>query len=138
MSAAENCIFCRSAQGQAPATVVHDDGVAMAFMDLYPASVGHTLVIPKAHAENLLEIEEADLLAVTRLTQRIAHAVQRALAPDGIRIMQFNGAAAGQTVFHYHNHVIPTWAGEPRASHGKTGVSHEALEAVAAQLRGIL
>ncbi|MFO1372896.1 MAG: HIT domain-containing protein, partial [Candidatus Competibacteraceae bacterium] len=91
------CIFCKIVRGEIPAVKVHEDDHTLTFMDIQPASPGHTLVISKAHAPNLLEIAESDLFAVTATTQRIACAVQKALMPDGIRIVQTNGAAAGQS-----------------------------------------
>lgn len=107
-------------------------------MDVRPASPGHTLVISKTHTPNLLEIAEADLLAVTLAVQRVAQAIQKALAPDGMRVSQFNGAAAGQTVFHYHVHIIPTQEGQRVGAHGRDQVDAQQLEVLAAQIRAVL
>ena len=112
MSDHANCVFCKIVRGEIPAIGVHEDERTLTFMDIQPASPGHALVISKAHAPNLLEIAEPDLLAVAMTTQRVARAVQRSLAPDGLRIGQFNGAAAGQTVPHCHLHLIPRYAGD--------------------------
>lgn len=89
-------------------------------MDIAPVGDGHLLVIPKRHYENLLEADEASLLAVMSVSRRLALALKRALSPDGIGVHQLNGAAAGQTVFHYHMHLIPRKHGDPIAVHGRT------------------
>jgi histidine triad (HIT) family protein len=115
----EQCIFCKIVARQAPAHVVYEDAQLLAFMDLFPASEGHLLVIPKRHAINLLDSEEGDLAAISPLTRRLAHAQRRALAPDGIAVVQLNGAAAGQTVWHYHVHLIPRRKGDSMQVHGR-------------------
>ncbi len=132
------CIFCKIIRGEIPAVKVHEDALTLTFMDVRPASPGHTLVISKAHAPNLLEIAEADLLAVAATVQRVARAVQKALNPDGIRIGQFNGAAAGQTVLHYHVHIVPMQAGQKAGAHGREPADPEQLKALAAQIRAAL
>ena len=133
-----NCVFCGIVRGDIPAIRVHEDEHCLAFMDIQPASPGHTLVIPKVHAPNLFEISETDLAAVTLTAQRIARAVRMALAPDGIRIMQTNGAAAGQTVFHYHVHIIPMQDGQRVGAHGREHADHENLKVLAAQIHAAL
>lgn len=138
MSASANCIFCKIVRGEIPAIKVYDDELTLVFMDIQPASTGHTLVISKAHAPSLLEIADVDLLAVAASTQQVARAVQKALTPDGIRISQFNGAAAGQTVFHYHVHIIPVWEGQKIGSHGRAPANAEELKALAARIREAL
>lgn len=102
-------IFTRIVNGEIPATKVYEDADTLAFLDISPASRGHTLVICKAEVATLTELNDAQLFATARTTQRVTAAIQRALQPDGINIMQNNGAAAGQTVFHYHVHIIPRW-----------------------------
>ncbi len=133
-----NCIFCKIVQGGIPAIKVHEDDDTLTFMDIQPASPGHALVIPKTHAANLLEIAEADLVTVTRTVQRVARAVRKALAPDGIRIVQTNGTAAGQTVFHYHVHIIPMQEGQRIGTHGRAPANSEELKALAARIREVL
>ena len=115
----EQCIFCKIVGKAAPAHVVHEDARTLVFMDLFPAADGHVLVIPKRHAINLLDCDDADLAALAPLTRRLAQAMRRAFAPDGIGVFQLNGAAAGQTVFHYHAHLIPRRQGEPMHLHGR-------------------
>ena len=138
MSEFTNCIFCKLVRGEIPSIKVHEDAQTLTFMDVRPASPGHTLVISKTHTPNLLEIAEADLLAVTLAVQRVAQAIQKALAPDGMRVSQFNGAAAGQTVFHYHVHIIPTQEGQRVGAHGRDQVDAQQLEVLAAQIRAVL
>ena len=138
MSASTNCIFCKLVRGEIPSVKVHEDAQTLTFMDVRPASPGHALVISKAHASNLLEITETDLLAVTLAAQRIARAIQKALAPDGMRVNQFNGVAAGQTVFHYHVHIIPIQEGQRIGAHGRDQADTQQLEALAAQIRAAL
>lgn len=132
------CIFCKIARGEIPAVKVHEDAHTLTFMDIQPASPGHALVIPKAHAPDLLEIADAELIAATRTAQRVARAVRKALAPDGIRIVQTNGAAAGQSVFHYHVHVIPMREGHRIGAHGRERADPEELKALAARIREAL
>jgi histidine triad (HIT) family protein len=115
----EQCIFCKIAAKQAPAHVAYEDARTLCFMDLFPAADGHVLVIPKRHAVNLLDCEDADLAAIGPLARRLARAMRRVFAPDGIGVFQLNGAAAGQTVFHYHVHLIPRRRGEAMHIHGR-------------------
>lgn len=129
------CIFCRIAQGQAPAEIIYQDQDTVAFLDVRPSSPGHTLVICQDHHQNLHHIPEAALTAVARTSQRVARAIQRTLEPDGLRVAQFNGAAAGQTVFHYHVHLVPVRQGQGRGIHGREAADPASLEAMAAQLR---
>ncbi len=138
MSESASCIFCKIVRGEIPAVKVHEDARTLTFMDVRPASPGHTLVISKAHTPNLLDIAEVDLLAVASTVQRIARAVQKALSPDGIRIGQFNGAAAGQTVLHYHVHIVPMREGQKAGAHGREPANPERLKALAAQIRTAL
>ena len=138
MTESTHCIFCKIVRGEIPAVNVHEDAQTLTFMDVRPASPGHTLVISKAHAPNLLEIAEVDLLAVASTVQRVARAVQKALSPDGIRIGQFNGAAAGQTVLHYHVHIVPMREGQKAGAHGREPANSEQLKALAAQIRAAL
>lgn len=135
MTEAANCVFCKILQGKIPSVKVVEDEQTLVFMDIQPASPGHTLVIPKNHAANLMEIAEEDLLAVAKTVQRIARAIQSALTPDGIRIVQTNGAAAGQTVLHYHVHLIPMQEGQRIGTHGREPVKPDELKALAERIR---
>lgn len=134
MSAARDCIFCRIAAGDAPAAKIAETEHALAFLDLFPSAEGHALVIPKRHYENLFEADEETLSDVQRLARRVARAMRQALAPDGLTALQLNGAAAGQTVFHYHTHLIPRSAGSELRIHGRERADPARLEALAARL----
>ena len=133
-----NNIFAKILRGEVPSHKVYEDDATIAILDVMPQSDGHTLVIPKALAENLFELDTASLEAVIRTGQRLALAVRRAFQPDGVTLMQFNGAEAGQTVFHFHLHVVPRYAGQPLRSHGRGFADPAVLTAQAAQLRTAL
>lgn len=134
----ENCIFCKIVRGEAPAIKVYEDDLTLSMMDIRPASEGHTLVISKEHFENLLDIDESALTAVTRVTRHIARAIRQALEPDGIRVNQFNGSAAGQTVFHYHMHVVPIREGRYTGAHGRGPGNLEEIQQVAKKIQTAL
>jgi histidine triad (HIT) family protein len=106
-----NNVFARILRGEIPAHKVCEDERTLAFMDVMPQADGHTLVIPKHPAENLFDLPADDLAATVRTTQRVARAVKKAFDAPGIMIAQLNGAAAGQSVFHIHFHVVPRHAG---------------------------
>jgi histidine triad (HIT) family protein len=105
-----DCLFCKIIAGEIPATIVDADERTVAFMDINPATRGHALVIPRNHSRDLLEIDPEDLAAVAVAAQRLAGRAQGALAADGVNLLNCCGAAAGQTVFHFHVHVIPRYA----------------------------
>jgi histidine triad (HIT) family protein len=111
-------IFARIVRGEIPAARICEDETTLAFMDAFPQSRGHALLIHKSsRARNLLDVDQGELAQVMNATQRVARAVRRALEPEGIMIAQFNGSAAGQTVFHLHVHIIPRWATVPLGRH---------------------
>lgn len=105
----DSCIFCAIVAGQAPAVVVYEDAHTMAFMDINPATRGHVLVIPKKHARDIFDVGEEEALHVMRTVVRVAKAIDRALQPDGVNLIQANRRAAFQSVYHFHMHVIPRW-----------------------------
>lgn len=107
----EDCIFCKIVQGEIPSFKVYEDDNVLAFEDINPVSEGHTLVIPKNHAENLFEISSQDLAAVQAASQKVARAIKQALNPIGIAALQLNGRGVNQEVMHYHLHLVPR-AGE--------------------------
>lgn len=106
------CIFCEIVAGSAPAKSVDDNGAALAFLDVNPAVEGHTLVVPLEHVENIWELTSVDSAAVWELTRMVARRLRAALQPDGLTILQSNGEAAWQHVFHFHVHVLPRWKGD--------------------------
>ena len=129
-------IFAKILRGEAPSARVFEDHDVLAFMDVFPQSRGHTLVISKhSQARNLLEIEPEPLQKLILGVQRVTRAVRAALTPDGIMVGQFNGTPAGQTVFHLHFHIIPRWAGVALRPHGEGGMADPAeLAKLAAQI----
>jgi histidine triad (HIT) family protein len=129
-----DCIFCKIIRREVPAAVITEDEHTIAFMDAFPSSEGHALVVPKAHHPDLFNLTPAALQAASALAQRLAKAQKQALQPDGVIVSQFNGAAAGQTVFHYHVHVVPRWKGQDAAVHGRAQGDPQALQETAAKL----
>jgi len=108
-----DCLFCRIVAGELPSTRVHEDERVIAIMDIFPATRGHALVIPRAHAADLRDVAPADLTAAAETAQLLAGRAFERLGADGVTVMQSNAAAAWQTVFHYHVHVIPRYVGDP-------------------------
>jgi len=102
-----DCVFCRIVAGQIPSTRVFEDEHTLAFMDLGQVNPGHVLVAVKKHAANLFELDDVQAAAVGRASVRIARAIRDAFAPAGLSVYQANGKPAGQTVFHYHVHLLP-------------------------------
>jgi len=102
-----DCVFCRIIAGQIPSTRVFEDEHTLAFMDLGQVNPGHVLVAVKKHAANIYALDDAQAAAVARVSARVARAVEAAFKPEGLSVYQANGKAAGQTVFHYHVHLLP-------------------------------
>jgi histidine triad (HIT) family protein len=133
------CVFCRIVARQIPATVVHEDDHTLAFMDLGQVNPGHVLVAVKKHAENLYALDDAQAGAVLRVAARVARAIRDAFKPDGLSVYQANGAAAGQTVLHYHVHLVPRHAGDGMAlTWPVKNPPREKLEEYAARIRASL
>ncbi|WP_270376118.1 HIT family protein [Marinicauda sp. Alg238-R41] len=132
-------VFAKMISGQIPAVKVHEDEHVLCVMDIFPQSPGHTLVIPKERARNLLELsDEAAQAAITRV-KAIASAVAKGLDPDGVTVTQFNGAPAGQSIFHIHFHVIPRYTGQAIGEHGQSGQADtETLKAQAEKIKAAL
>jgi len=108
-----HCIFCKILAGELPAQIVDEDERTIAFMDIAPATRGHALVIPRAHSQDLLEIEPADLQAAAVAARRLAGHAKERLGADGVNLLNACGSAAWQTVFHFHIHVIPRYRDDP-------------------------
>ena len=109
----DDCIFCAIAAGEAPATIVAEDERTVAFMDISPATDGHLLVIPRAHYEDVLVIDDADLDATMHTARAMTRRVKDRLGADGVNLLNSCGRAAWQTVFHFHVHVIPRYDDDP-------------------------
>lgn len=133
-------IFARILRGEIPAVKVWEDDHVLAFMDVFPQSEGHVLLVSKTStARNLLDVEPEALARLIAATQRTARAVVKALAPEGFQIMQFNGEAGGQTVFHLHFHVVPRWSDRPMKGHGHAPMAEpETLRALADRIAAAL
>lgn len=128
-------IFAKILRGEAPAYRVYEDDAALAFLDIFPQTRGHTLVIPKLEARTLLTFPADRWGPYMTAVHKTAAAVERALSPDGITIMQLNGAPAGQSVFHLHFHVLPRWTGVKMRGHGEGAMADKAeMEALAKQI----
>lgn len=129
-------IFAKMIRGEAPCAKVYEDAATMAFLDLFPQSRGHALVISKsAKARNLLDASPDELAAIMATVRKVAIGLKTALRPDGLVVTQFNGAVAGQTVFHLHFHLIPRWELVPLAGHGGAKMADPAeLAALAKQI----
>src|SRR3954447_2662691 len=113
MAADPDCLFCKIVAGEVPSTRVHEDERTIAFMDINPGTRGHLLVIPREHATDLLEIADEDLAAVARTGKVMAQRITERLGADGVNLLNSCGAAAWQTVFHFHLHVIPRYHRHP-------------------------
>jgi histidine triad (HIT) family protein len=112
-------IFARMLKGEIPAHKVFEDADVLVSMDIFPQSRGHVLVIPKAASRNLLDADPAVLSMVMPTVQRVGRAVVAATGADGLRLVQYNEAPAGQSVFHLHFHLIPVYDGKPIGAHGQ-------------------
>jgi histidine triad (HIT) family protein len=128
-------IFARIMRGEIPSARIWEDDKVLAFMDAFPQSRGHCLVVHKlSQARNLLDVEPEALCELMLAVQKTARAVRAALNPDGIIVTQFNGAPAGQTVFHLHVHIVPRWEGGELAGHGRGQATPEELATLARQI----
>jgi histidine triad (HIT) family protein len=131
-------IFARILRAEIPCVKIYEDDRTLAFMDVMPQSQGHTLVVPKEAAQNIFDLSAEGLAAMMATTQKVAKAVKQGLQPDGIVLTQFNGPAAGQTVFHVHFHIIPRNEGDRLAPHARSMVNAATLEPIAAKIRSAL
>ncbi len=131
----DNNIFAKILRGEIPAAKVYEDDTVMAFMDAFPQTRGHTLVVHKhSKARNLLDVDGRHLCELMTGVQKVARAMRAALSPDGIIITQFNGAPAGQTIFHLHVHIVPRFSGQAPGEHGRGQSQPGELQALARQI----
>lgn len=103
------CIFCKIANGEIPSTTLYEDNDFRVILDVNPASKGHTLILPKKHAENLYDLPDETASKALVLAKNMASKIEKALECDGLNLVQNNGETAGQTVFHFHMHIIPRY-----------------------------
>ena len=115
-----DCVFCKIRDGQIPSLKVYEDARTLCFMDINPLNSGHCLVVTKNHAPTLFESDEEDLKAAIVTAKRVANALRSAVKPDGLNMLQANGAAAFQSVPHFHLHLIPRWTNDGKGFDWKT------------------
>ncbi len=128
-------IFAKIIRGELPCYKLYEDDEVLAFLDVFPQSLGHTLVIPKqAAARNILEIDADSLCQVMRVVQQLSQVLVAELQPAGVQVMQFNGAPAGQTVFHLHMHIVPRYTGQSLGVHASSKADPAELEQLQARL----
>jgi histidine triad (HIT) family protein len=134
-----DCVFCKLRDGQIPSMRIFEDDKTLAFMDINPLNSGHCLVITKSHAATLFEAEVADLHAAIASAQRVALAIRDGLKPDGLNVLQANGAAAFQSVPHFHLHLIPRWNNDGKGFDWKlVPGNREQIMKVGERLRALL
>jgi histidine triad (HIT) family protein len=137
----QDCIFCKIAAGKAPCVQIYQDDRVLAFADINPISSGHTLIIPKVHAQTIWEISTEDLTAIHRASKIVADAIQKTLKPAGMAIVQLNGRAVNQVVMHYHLHLIPRAQGAPALplTHWEVKPGNRgAIETVGAEIAAVI
>jgi histidine triad (HIT) family protein len=132
----ESCIFCKIVHKQARASIIHEDETVMVFLDIRPLNMGHALVIPKVHYVDIFDTPEKELSQVHKIAKKISCAIKKTTDSDGISIIQQNGKAAGQDIFHIHVHVVPRFEGQklPLFSDLKE-VERDKLDALAKKIR---
>ena len=134
-----DCVFCKIVAGQIPSMKVYEDEHTLAFMDLGQVNPGHVLVAVKKHASYLYELDETQAAAVARACVKVSKAIQSAFKPEGLSVYQANGKAAGQTVFHYHVHLLPRHAGDGmELTWPVKNPPREQLEGYAAKIRAVV
>ena len=139
MAANPDCIFCKIVAGAVPCFKLFEDAETLAFMDINPVHDGHCLVIPKTHSANVFEIMPEDFAAAARTAAKVAKAVNAAVQPDGINLMQANGEGAGQSVGHFHLHIIPRRMNDGLLVNWELRPGdHDGIAAVAARVREFL
>jgi len=134
----KNNIFAKILRGEVPSFKVYEDDKTLAFMDVMPQAPGHTLVIPKFEAENILDLDPDYASALIRATQKVAAAVKKAFSAPGLMLAQLNGEAAGQTVFHIHMHIIPRSSGVDLKLHAREMEDFEVLKKHAEMIKAAL
>lgn len=134
----ENCIFCKIIAGEIPSTAVYEDDDFRGILDVNPAARGHVIILPKNHAANIFELPDEDASKVMVVAKKIATAIKKAYKCDGVNILQNNGEAAGQTVFHLHVHVIPRYENDTVNVGWKQGDMPEDLDVIAQEIKEYL
>ena len=139
MTADTDCLFCKIIAGEIPCFKLFENDDTLAFMDINPANEGHALVIPKEHAKDVYAVSDASITATVKTAKKIAAAIDKTLNPDGLNLLQCNGPAAAQSVFHFHMHVLPRREGdELKLNWGLKPGDMDAIGALAERIRGNL
>jgi histidine triad (HIT) family protein len=133
----EDCVFCKIARGEEQASRIYENEDVLAFLDARPANEGHTLVIPRRHYENIFEVPDEELASLFQIVKKVAAAVMKSQEAEGIRILQNNGKAANQIIFHFHVHIIPEYQRQGVFRHRQTAELGD-LERVAAKIRDFM
>jgi histidine triad (HIT) family protein len=135
----ESCIFCKILLKQVPSSMIYEDEKVLAFLDIRPLNLGHSLIIPKNHFVDIFDIPEKELAAVHEAAKKLSSAVKNATNADGISIIQQNGKAAGQDVFHFHVHVVPRFLDQKLKSFSELAeIDRAILDELAQKIRGHL
>lgn len=131
----EDCLFCKIANGEIPSKTIYEDEMFRVILDLAPASKGHALILPKSHADNLFELPEETAAAAMKLAKKLASKMKDVLCADGFNLLQNNGESAGQTIFHFHMHLIPRYKEEEQCISFIAGkATQEELEEIKQQI----
>ncbi len=139
MTADADCLFCKIIAGEIPCFKLFENDETLAFMDINPANEGHALVIPKEHATDVYTVSDSAIAATVATAKKIAAAIDKTLNPDGLNLLQCNGPAAAQSVFHFHMHVLPRREGdELKLNWGLKPGDMDAIGALAERIRGNL
>lgn len=131
----DDCLFCKIITGDIPAEKIYEDEHTFAFLDIHPINTGHTLVIPKQHAENIMTIRKEDFAAVMETVRKLSPIIQRAVGADGINIGINNGSAAGQIIFHAHVHVMPRFENDGHTHWESKTLAKEDIAATGVAIR---
>ena len=133
------CVFCGIVKKEIPARIVYEDEKVMAFLDINPVSKGHTLVIPKEHHEDIMEMPDEILGSVVSVVKKVSAALKKALGADGINILQSNGSVAGQVIKHVHFHVIPRFEGDGISFELKNGkLDEQVMDDIEKKIKSML
>ncbi len=135
----ESCLFCKIISGEIPCTKVYEDDTVLAFLDIHPVNIGHTLIVPKAHHTNLYDTEDSTLAHMATIAKKLSTTIKSALNADGINIEMNNDPVAGQIIFHTHLHIIPRFSGDGFAHwHGARGYNDNEASEVAQKIQTLL
>lgn len=133
-----DCIFCKIIAGEIPSEKVYEDEHSLAFMDINPGTAGHCLVIPKKHAETIVDIPDSDMQKLSLTVKKVASAIMQSIKPEGLNLHQSNGAMAGQVVPHFHMHLLPRYESDSVGHLWRPGDGGSDIADQAAQIRSML